>query len=220
MLNYNRRKFFMLSLSMPELDKIMKEGLNFFHISHDEKTFNNLCFYILELKKWNGHMNLTGLKELNRIVTELLYDAFFLYGYLHGMKYVMDLGSGSGILAIPIAILNENFKIISVDKSLKKIQFQSHIKRVMHLKNFAAVHSRAEMLDPVEVDAMIVKGFGSIEAILEKGERHIRTGGCAFILKGKGEERIIYQGFQLDDAIPYVLPISNREYRLFIYRKL
>lgn len=205
---------------MPELDKIVQEGLNYFHISYDEKTLKKLCFYILELKKWNGHMNLTGLKELNRIVTELLYDAFFLYGYMHGIKSALDLGSGSGILAIPIAILNEKFKIISVDKSLKKIQFQSHIKRVMRLKDFIAVHSRAEALDTMEADVMIVKGFGSIEAILKTGERHIRAGGFAFILKGKGEERIAYQGFELDDVIPYILPISNREYRLFIYRKL
>jgi 16S rRNA (guanine527-N7)-methyltransferase len=205
---------------MPELDKIMEEGLNYFHISYDEKTLEKLCFYILELKKWNGHMNLTGLKELNRIVTELLYDAFFLYGYMHGVKSVLDLGSGSGILAIPIAILNEKTKIISVDKSQKKIQFQSHIKRVMRLNGFIAVHSRAEVLDPMEADVMIVKGFGSIEAILNTGERHIKAGGFAFILKGKGEERIAYQGFELDDVIPYILPISNREYRLFIYRKL
>lgn len=138
---------------------------------------------------------------------------------MHEKKSVLDLGSGSGILAIPIAILNENFKIISVDKSLKKIQFQRHIKRTMHLKNFVALHGRIETLDPIEADALIVKGFGSIEAILEKGGRHIRTGGCAFVLKGKGEDQIIYQGFELDYVMPYVLPVSNREYRLFVYRK-
>jgi 16S rRNA (guanine527-N7)-methyltransferase len=205
---------------MMEFDKIMQEGLSFFHISYDGEIVNNLCFYALELNKWNGHMNLTGLKELNHIISELLFDAFFLYGYMNGMKSVLDLGSGGGILAIPIAILNENIKIISVDKSLKKIQFQRHIKRVMHLNNITAVHSRAEELDSMEVDAMIVKGFGKIEAILEKGERHIRTGGCAFILKGKNEDPIMFRGFELCHVVPYILPISNRKYRLFIYKKL
>jgi 16S rRNA (guanine527-N7)-methyltransferase len=203
-----------------ELNKIMQEGLNYFHIPCDEKRLNDLCFYVLELKKWNRYMNLTGLKELNRIVRELLYDAFFLCGYLQEVKSVLDLGSGSGILAIPIAILNENLEITSVDKSLKKIQFQRHVKRAVHLKNFAPIHGRAEALDSAQVDALIVKGFGSIEGILEKGGRHIRTGGCAYILKGKGEGRIIYQGFELDHAIAYILPESNREYRLFVYKKL
>jgi 16S rRNA (guanine527-N7)-methyltransferase len=203
-----------------ELNKIMQKGLNYFHIPYNEKTVNDLCFYALELKKWNSHINLTGLKELNRIVSELLYDAFFLYGYTHEMKSVLDLGSGSGILAIPIAILNENSEIISLDKSLKKIQFQRHIKRTMHLKNLTTLQGRAEALDPANVDALIVKGFGSIETILEKGGRHIRTGGCAYILKGKSEDRIIYRGFELDHVTPYALPGSDREYRLFIYKKI
>ncbi|MCX5806282.1 MAG: class I SAM-dependent methyltransferase [Proteobacteria bacterium] len=197
----------------------MQKGLNFFNIQYNEKTVNKLCSYALELKKWNERMNLTGLKEINRIVSELLYDAFFLYGYMQEMKSILDLGSGAGILAIPIAILNENFKIISVDKSLKKIQFQRHIKRTMHLKNFTAAYGRVEALDSMEVDAMLVKGFGSIEAILESGGRHIRTGGCAFILKGKGEDQVIYRGFELDYVMPYTLPVSDREYRLFVYKK-
>jgi len=199
---------------------MMQTGLNYFHIPYNEKTLNDLCFYLFELEKWNKHMNLTGLKELNRIVSELMYDAFFLYGYMKEMKSVLDLGSGAGILAVPAAILNENIKIFSVDKSLKKIQFQRHIKRTMHLINFATVHGKAEALDSINADALIVKGFGNIEVILEKGGRHIRTGGSAFILKGKGEDRITYQGFELNDVIPYVLPVSNREYRLFVYRKL
>jgi 16S rRNA (guanine527-N7)-methyltransferase len=202
-----------------ELDKIMQKGLEFFHIPYNEKIVNDLCTYALELEKWNGHMNLTGLKELNRIVSELLFDAFYLNGYMQEIKSVLDLGSGAGVLAAPIAILNENIKIISIDKNLKKIQFQRHIKRIMHLNNFAAVHNRAEELDSMEADAMIVKGFGSIEVILEKGGRHIRRGGCAFILKGKSEDPVILGGFELDRAIPYTLPISNREYRLFIYKK-
>jgi 16S rRNA (guanine527-N7)-methyltransferase len=204
---------------MTELDKIIQEGLNCFHILYDEKTVNDLCFYVLELEKWNEHINLTGLKEVKRIVSELLYDAFFLHGYMQERASILDLGSGAGILAIPIAVLNENLKIISVDKNLKKIQFQRHIKRIMHLNNFTAVHSRAELLDPIEVDAMVVKGFGRIEAILEIGERHIRKGGCAFLLKGKKGEPVLSQGFKLDHETPYVLPICNKERRLFIYRK-
>jgi 16S rRNA (guanine527-N7)-methyltransferase len=203
-----------------ELEKIIQKGLNFFNIQYDEKKVNKLCAYTLELQKWNERMNLTGLKDINRIVSELLYDAFFLYGYMHEMQSILDLGSGAGILAIPIAILNEDCKIISVDKSLKKIQFQRHIKRTMHLKNFTAAHGRVETLDSMKVDAMIIKGFGSIKSILDSGGSHIRTGGRAFILKSKSEDQVIYCGFELDYATLYTLPVSDRECRLFVYRKL
>lgn len=199
---------------------MLRKGLEFFHIPHNEKTVKDLCFYARELKKWNERMNLTGLKELNGIVGELLYDAFFLCGYMKGMKSVLDLGSGAGILAIPVKILDENLKVFSIDKSLKKIQFQRHIKRTMHLKNYVPVHARAETLEPVEADALIVKGFGGIKEILEKGGRHIGTGGRAFIVKGKSERPIGHPGFELVNAIPYVLPVTNKAYRLFVYRRL
>ena len=198
---------------------MVMKGLNFFQIPYNGDRVNEICMYVRELKKWNQYMNLTGLKELDLIVSELLYDAFFLCGYMKEMKTVLDLGSGAGILAIPITILSENLKICSVDKSLKKIQFQRHIKRLVSLKNIVPVHDRAEVLEPMETDALIAKGFGSVEEILGKGGKHIRPEGYAFILKGKNEEPIEYPGFKLNNVIQYLLPVSDKAYRLFIYKK-
>ena len=202
-----------------ELEKMVQEGLQFFSISHNEKTVNNLSFYVRELNKWNEHMNLTGLKEMGRVVRELLYDAFFLYSRMEGIKSVLDLGSGAGILGIPLKILDENLEVFSVDKSMKKIQFQRHVRRIIPLKGFKPIHSRSEALEPLDVDALIVKGFGTIDGILEKGGVHIKSGGCALILKGKTDEPAGYQGFELEKAIPYSLPGSDKAYRFFVYRK-
>lgn len=202
-----------------ELEKMMEAGLQFFSIAHDEKIVGNLSLYVRALNKWNEHMNLTGLKELKRLIRELLYDAFFLYSRMEGMKSTLDLGSGAGILGIPVKILDENLKVFSVDKSLKKIQFQRHVRRIIPLKDFEPIHSRAEALESLEVDALIVKGFGTIDRILEKGGRHIKAGGCALILKGKTDEPVEFQGFELEKAIPYRLPESDKAYRFFVYRK-
>jgi 16S rRNA (guanine527-N7)-methyltransferase len=203
-----------------KFDKMIQDGLDFFDIQYNENMMNALCFYALELQKWNTHINLTGLKEVNRIVSELFYDTFFLNNHIKGTDSVLDMGSGAGILAIPIKILNEDCKVFSLDKSLKKIQFQRHIRRVMHLKDFIPIHSRAEAWRPIGADTLIVKGFGSIAQILGIGERHIRTGGHAVLLKGKNENPVGQQGFELENTIPYALPVSNKAYRLFIYRKV
>jgi 16S rRNA (guanine527-N7)-methyltransferase len=202
-----------------ELEKMMQEGLRFFSISHDEKIVGNLSLYVRELNKWNEHMNLTGLKELKRVIRELLYDAFFLYSRMEGLKSILDLGSGAGILGIPVKILDENLKVFSVDKSMKKIQFQRHVRRIISLKDFEPIHSRAEALESLEVDALMVKGFGTVDGILEKGGRHIKTGGYALILKGKTDEPVEFEGFELEKTIPYRLPGSNKAYRFFVYRK-
>ncbi len=202
-----------------KVDKMIQDGLSFFHIPHNEKTLNNLSVYTFELKKWNEHMNLTGFKELDCMVNELLYDAFFLRTHLNETGSVLDMGSGAGIPAIPISILMENLKVFSIDKSQRKIQFQRHIKRTIGLENFIPICSRAEDMEPMEVDILTAKGFGGIEEILKRGEKHIKAGGRAFILKGKNEDPVPYRGFELDDIIPYILPVSNKAYRLLIYKK-
>ncbi len=203
-----------------DLDKIMERGLNFFHIEFDKKTIEGLLAYTLELKKWNTRINLTGLKELDKIAHLLLYDAFFLHGHIKKMGTIMDLGSGGGVLAIPLALLNQNMKIISLDKSLKKIQFQRHIKRILKLNNLSLIQGRSETLPSIEANALIVKGFGSIEAILKKGGGHINTGGSVFMLKSKKENPAEFIGFELKNTIPYTLPVSNRESKLLIYKKI
>jgi 16S rRNA (guanine527-N7)-methyltransferase len=202
-----------------ELEKLVEKGLRFFSIPHDKRVVGDLCFYVRELDKWNKRMNLTGLKDSRLVIRELLYDAFFLFSRMTGAGSVLDLGSGSGILGIPVKILDENLVVFSVDKSMKKIQFQRHIRRLIPLKGFDPIHGRAEVIEPLGVDALVVKGFGTIDGILEKGGRHVKSTGRALILKGKIDEPAEQEGFLLDEVIPYRLPESDKDYRLFVYKK-
>jgi 16S rRNA (guanine527-N7)-methyltransferase len=195
-------------------------GLAFFHIPCDEETVAKLTFYITELSKWNDRVNLVGYKDVRSIIRELLYDAFFLWGHAGGSSRTLDLGSGSGILAIPMKILSPGMEMYPVDKSLKKIQFQRHVKRSLALEGFFPVHGRIEEIEPLGVDSVVVKAFGPIEMILEMSERHLKEGGRAYIVKGMAEEAGEAEGFELESIIPYTLPGSGRKYRLFVYRKI
>ena len=68
------------------LEKIIEHGLVSFDIPFNEPVFKALCLYVTELKKWNERMNLVGLKDSESIVRELLYDAFFLHGFVKGER--------------------------------------------------------------------------------------------------------------------------------------
>jgi 16S rRNA (guanine527-N7)-methyltransferase len=201
-----------------ELETAIKQGLALLGLPCDEKVVERLSLYIVELERWNRRVNLTGLRDRDALVKKLLYDSFFLYGFVAG-NAVLDMGSGSGIVGIPIAILNGAVKVFSVDKSLRKIQFQRHIKRSLHLEGFEPLHERIEDLEPLGVDTLIAKGFGPIEDILAKGGTHLRRGGRALIPKGHKEEGGDFEGYCLRDTTHYTLPGGERPYRLFIYEK-
>ena len=201
------------------LEMIIEHGLVSFGIPFSGAVLKNLCLFVTELTKWNERINLVGFKDVKSIVLELLYDAFFLYGYVKESESVLDMGSGSGILAIPLKILNKETKVFSIDKTLKKIQFQRHIQRTLKLDNFFPIHDRIESLEPINVQSLVVKAFGSVTDILTKGSGHIRKGGHVYLPKGKTQEHENVVGFILEEIIPYTLPDSVKARTLFVYRK-
>jgi 16S rRNA (guanine527-N7)-methyltransferase len=201
------------------LEKIIEHGFTSLKISFDEPDLKALTLYVTELKKWNERMNLVGMKDEEAIVRELLYDAFFLHGYVRGNESILDMGSGAGVLAIPLKILNGEMRVFSIDKTLKKIQFQRHIQRTLKLTNFFPIHGRIESLEPLNVQSLVVKAFGSITDILTKGGGHIRKGGHACLLRGKTQTSEDIDGFDLERVIPYTLPDSMKSRTLFVYRK-
>lgn len=206
-----------------DVAKYIEKGLDAYNIQYDKDILADLSFYIEELDRWNRHINLTGIKDVHSMIKILLYDAFFIFSRLKESKSILDMGSGNGILSITIAILKKpqgRMKVFSVDKSIKKIQFQKHIRRKLRLDDFVPIHGRIEMQRPMEVDALLAKGFGETAYILECGGAHIRRGGLAFIVKGKSETPQHIEGFCLKDDKMYTLPENDRVYRLFVYRKL
>ncbi len=202
------------------LGRLIGDGLQNFQVQYNEQAIADIVYYVEELEKWNRHINLVGLKSAGAVVKVLLYDAFFVDRFIRESRTVLDLGSGSGILSIPLKILNSDVNIIAVDKNMKKIQFQRHIARALDLKNFTMLHAKIEALGAMEVDTLLVKAFGSMEMIFEKGGRHIRQGGRALIMKTDRDKPSDAEGFVLEEMIPYRLPLSQKDLRIFIYKKI
>ncbi len=205
---------------MKELRNSIEEGLLHFGIAFDAKEVADIVSYVEHLDKWNGRMNLVGLKETGAIVRELIYDAFFLYTCIGGRQRVLDLGSGAGVVAIPIAILGRDRSVISVDKSLKKAQFQRHVRRLLNLGNLEVLLGRIEDIAPLEADTLLAKAFGSTSDILAKGRRHLREGCSAMLVRGRRERPAEQEGFVFEHARDYRLPGSDKGYQLFVYKKV
>ncbi|MGD0229406.1 MAG: RsmG family class I SAM-dependent methyltransferase [Syntrophorhabdales bacterium] len=169
---------------MERLQDLIEEGLTHFNIDHDAKSVGHLVSYIGELERWNRTMNLVGLKDSRRIVGELVYDAFFLHTRVAGERSLLDLGSGAGVIAIPLSILDPTMRVISVDKGLKKVLFQRHARRLLGLAGLEIIHGRMEDVAPLGVRTLVAKAFGPARVILAEGRRHLGEGGRAFIVKG------------------------------------
>jgi 16S rRNA (guanine527-N7)-methyltransferase len=203
-----------------DLERRIVEGLEYFGIEASRPALDGLCTYVRELDRWNRRVNVTGKKDMDSMVGELLYDAFFLHGWTHGEPSLLDVGSGAGIPGIPLAILRPELRVTSVDSSLKKVQFQRHVRRTLQMENLFVVHGRIEEIEPLGVDAMTAKAFGLVEHLLDAGIRHLNPGGRAFLLRGKDGTMPVHQGFLPERDERYVLPGGRKEYRLFVYKRV
>ncbi|HVN24626.1 MAG TPA: RsmG family class I SAM-dependent methyltransferase [Syntrophorhabdales bacterium] len=201
-------------------ETLIQQGLGFFSIVHSPSTVEKLSIYMQELDRWNRRVNLTAKRPVEWVIRELLYDAFFLSSVIKDVRVAVDIGSGNGILALTLAIIDETMQMFSVDKSLRKIQFQRHIKRSLKLPNLSLIQGRIESLEPLCVDALLSKGFGSSSLILKTGGKHLNEGGAAYLLKGLTERAGAFPGFHLETARHYRLPENPKEYQLFVYRKM
>jgi 16S rRNA (guanine527-N7)-methyltransferase len=205
---------------METLEPLIRKGLSHFAVEFNDQQLRDISSYIYELGRWNQHMNLVGIKELRLVVTDLVFDAFFLHSRLQEGQSVLDLGSGAGVVAIPLAVLGPRRTVFSVDKIMKKVQFQRHVKRMLGLANLEVLYGRIEDIPPIEADVLVAKALGSTSAVLDMGRKHLRHGGKAFLLKGANEEASSEKGFLLDEATSYCLPETRKDYQLFAYKKI
>jgi 16S rRNA (guanine527-N7)-methyltransferase len=203
------------------IDDLIHKGLEGSGLRFDqESAVRRLSFYATELEKWNRKINLTGKKTSEQIVKELMYDAFFLYPYVKGKRSILDMGSGAGVIGLPLAILDRTLRVVSVDANTKKIQFQRHVKRSLALENLTLFATRIENLEPQEVGVVVAKAFGSTEDVLTKAGRHIEIEGRIMLMKGKTEPERDFDPFLLETSVRYHYPGSAKEFKLLTYKKV
>lgn len=103
------------------------------------------------LLEWSARINLTAITDPNEIETRHFLDSLTCALAIprHEWKRsfrVLDIGSGAGFPALPLAIAFPHWRVTSLDATGKKIRFQREVATTLELTNFGAAHGRAEEL--------------------------------------------------------------------------
>ena len=99
-------------------------------------------------KDWNEKINVISRKD-----TEALYEKHILHSlgiakimsFAPGTK-ILDVGTGGGFPAIPLAILFPEAQFTAIDSIGKKITVVNAVSEGIGLQNLRAIHGRAEKL--------------------------------------------------------------------------
>ncbi|MBR4496490.1 MAG: 16S rRNA (guanine(527)-N(7))-methyltransferase RsmG [Acholeplasmatales bacterium] len=122
-------------------EEALKLGINYDSVM-DEK-FN--IFYE-ELIRVNEYMNLTAITERDEVYTKHFLDSLTILKAINSNDKLslLDVGSGAGFPAIPLAITTNNLDITIIDALGKRIKFLNELIKKLELSNVKALHKRAE----------------------------------------------------------------------------
>ena len=150
----------------------------------------SLTQYLTLLLRWRPHLNLTGLRDAERMLDVLIVESLdFLQGnfFLPGM-YVLDLGTGAGVPGIPLAICRPDMHVTLLDRSEKKITFLRRVVASLHLENCQPCCSTAEdlarrLLPEERFDIVVSRGVGSVSYLMRLTMSLLKPGGRLLLRK-------------------------------------
>jgi 16S rRNA (guanine527-N7)-methyltransferase len=131
---------------------------------HDAARLRQL---LEELAHWNRQFNLTGITDLESMVSHHLLDSLAVHRHLHGAA-IADVGTGAGFPGLPLALVNPERRFTLIDSNGKKIRFVSHAMRAIGLMNVEPLQTRVETLRPERpFDTVVARAFAPLPELLQ-----------------------------------------------------
>ncbi|GAA9685297.1 16S rRNA (guanine(527)-N(7))-methyltransferase RsmG [Helicobacter pylori] len=159
--------------------------------------------YARILLEWNQTHNLSGAKHLSELEPQIT-DALKPLEFIKDFKSCLDIGSGAGLPAIPLALEKPEVKFILLEPRMKRAAFLNYLKSVLPLNNIEIVKKRLENYQsPLQLDLITSRAVASSSFLIEKSQR---------FLKDKGYF-LFYKGEQLKDEI------ACKETECFMHQK-
>ncbi len=162
--------------------------------------------YMALLRYWGRTVNLMSRRDLYHGLVAHLLDSLALAPLLPEGITVMDLGSGAGLPAVPLAIYRPDLTVIAVESRRKKGVFLREVRRQLRLKNLKVYIQRWETLQQVPADVLVTRATGALADILALAPQLLPRGG-----------RILAYATEPDHRIP---PVRSHKIRNPVNRRV
>jgi 16S rRNA (guanine527-N7)-methyltransferase len=147
------------------------------------------------LMTWTARINLTGAASVDALADEHLPDSFALASRLSPAEVgetavrVVDVGSGGGLPAIPLAVLCPHLRFELFEPIAKKTAFLRTAVRELDLGERVKVTAkRAETVAPADFDVAISRATLPPPAWIDLAAQLVRPGGRIFVLASDGTD--------------------------------
>jgi 16S rRNA (guanine527-N7)-methyltransferase len=134
------------------------------------------------LLEWNRTVNLTGARTMEAVRAHIEDAQALLTVSWEGIRRTVDIGSGGGLPAIPLALRLGDVHFTLVEANARKCAFLMHVAGSLRLPNVQVLLGRAEELARLpelreRFDRAISRAVAQPRVMLELALPFVRTGG-------------------------------------------
>jgi 16S rRNA (guanine527-N7)-methyltransferase len=209
-------------------EDLLELGIAELGLDLSDNNIADLELFLQEMNRWNQVHNLTAIESEQDSVRLHLIDSItvlpVMRHFLQGDSLrIADLGSGGGLPAIPIAIIQPNWRLTLIEAVRKKTAFLQHVRGKLKLKNIDVQSDRVEnvaLQQYGQFDAVISRAFTNLSRFLELSLPFLKPDGLVFAMKAKRADEellaVCKEDWQLlaDEAL--CIPHLSVERRLLV----
>jgi 16S rRNA (guanine527-N7)-methyltransferase len=174
-------------------EALLSLGIEDLGLNLSDANIAHLDLFLHEMGRWNQVHNLTAIENEQDSIRLHLIDSIAVLPVIRQFlksanPKIADLGSGGGLPAIPIAIIQPEWHLTLIEAIRKKTAFLQHIRGKLKLKNIEILSERVEnvaLQQPGQFNAVISRAFTNLARFLELSLPLLKPDGLVFAMKAK-----------------------------------
>ncbi len=188
----------------------MKKIFESFNIFLSDEQIEKFEKYYRILVEYNEKFNLTAITEREEVIIKHFVDSIYKVDKLKGS--LIDVGSGGGLPAIPLKIVNENLSVTCLEATGKKCEFLRAVGCELNLDNFYVLNARAEEVARDEkyrekFDYCSARAVARLNTLSEYCMPFVKVSGKFIAFKGDYKEEL----FEAKNAIKTLGGVVEKE---------
>ncbi len=240
---------------MPEtldaFDETLTAALARWGLSIEPDRLHQLRAHYEAVVEANRTMNLTRITDPVEAAVKHYADSLALLLWVERRKIavqtVLDVGTGAGFPAVPLAVMRPDWSVTAIDATRKKIDFLRRTADAMSLDNLHCEHAHSEHWKPAAVshqvsaisrqpagisfDLVVFRALTSLAKSLEQTSGYVAQGGWLVAYKTASMDPAEREAadraaaklhLRLDERFAYELEFESQKLNrvLFVYRNL
>jgi len=171
-----------------EFTTTLRESLDRLGIVAGPDRLATLGAHFQMVLKANRRFNLTRITVPGEAAALLYADSAAALGWAicaeAGITTVLDVGTGAGFPAVPLAVLAPAWRVTALEATGKKARFVQQTARRLGINNLQALHAHSDHWTSGRTfDLVTFKAIGRLDACVTAGRRYLASGGCIIVYK-------------------------------------